>query len=188
MRVGIVGVKRVIVLAGIAVAMLGVAACGSTPGSPFPTTTTTASTQSGDDGNATSTTTQSGGGSVTAAKPCSLLTESEAESVGLPSQGQSQEVGTSAACEWDSNDYVVVIGVQPSSLAQFQSQGGTVTDTSINGRQAKQDQLSAGDCLVGLAINDVSHADISVTPSGSADACTEALAIAKLVEPKLPSD
>lgn len=180
--------KRLVVLVGIAAGLLALAGC-STGGSPFPAATTTAGQSTGGDQGSTSAS-SSNGTSLEGKNPCSLLTSSEASGLGLPSSGQSSQIGTAPACEWQASDFGVTIGIRTNEgLDQYSGDGqGTVTSITVNNRAAKQEAYTdgSGSCYIVLAVSATSRVDISTTANGGGASCTQARQVAQAVEPKLP--
>jgi hypothetical protein len=92
--------SRLIRQASMAIALVGVAACSGTGGQPEPATTGSAPTSS-DPGTGP---TSQASGDITDANACSLLTSSEATTVGLPATGSSDDNGAKSGCIWNGSD------------------------------------------------------------------------------------
>jgi hypothetical protein len=116
---------------------------------------------------------------------CSLLTASEAASVGLPSAGNTQNNGAKSGCEWDGSQYIVSVVIRTDvGLSGVQANGGTVTNTQIGSHQAKQLQDTAG-CTYIIGITDSSRVDAGATGISGGNVCAESLTVAQLVEKHL---
>jgi hypothetical protein len=165
----------------MATLMVGVAACGGgNVGNVIPTTTTTASTSSAP------TTTSSSSASLASTDPCALLPASAATSLGYPAQGKSGTSGPAPDCEWDGTPGVANIAILATlGVSQVVPDGGTPVDITVGSHQAKQ--LDQGIvCRIALGVTPTSRVDVQVaTTTGSP--CAGTLALAKAVEPNLPS-
>lgn len=183
--------KRIGILAGGAV-LLAVAACSSgNTGFPVPATSAT----SGGDGSSGSQDTTSAGGTKIASPDqlantdaCSLLTASEATSVGLPSQGIEDAAGAHSGCQWNGSDFSVSVGVRTDvGLAGVLLNGGTLTNTTVGTHQAKQVAgVASSGCLVAMGITNSMRVDVGATQVSTGNECQEAMAVAQLVEKRLP--
>ncbi len=175
--------KRLVVLAGLAAVLVGAAACNnSTPGQASAATTTTGS-QPGD------TSTAGGGGNALPVNhACSLLSSAELEQLGVSAQPTQEMVGTAHACEFDSAEFSMAIGIRTDvGLAGFTDSGGIVHGTTIGRHQAKQEVDNTGSCVIGIGVSASSRVDVTVTPGDqTSDPCPTALKLANIVEPKLP--
>lgn len=177
--------KRLLVLTGAAAGLLILVGC-STGGSPFPAPTSTAGQSTGGDQSTTSTA-NSGGTSLASLDPCSLLNASEASNADLPSSGQADQVGTSRTCDYQSTDYVVLVGIRTDGgLSAFNNTGGVITSPTIGSHQAKQQTEGPDSCVIAIGVTATSRVDVQVTASGSLPPCPEAQKVAQAVEPKLP--
>ncbi len=177
--------KRLMVLASMAAMLVAVAAC-STTGQPEPVTTSSAAapTTTSDPGSG-STSQAATGGDVANMNACSLLTASEATSVGLPSAGYTENNGGKSGCEWDGSAAIVSVVIRTDvGLAGVLANGGTVTSTQIGSHQAKELQ-DAGGCTYILGITDSSRVDVGATALSGGAVCPESLAVAQLVEKRL---
>lgn len=181
--------KRLAVLVGLAVVMVGVAACSSpTGGQPTPTTPVE-STGSNTTGGASESTSTSGGGggSLPADQPCSLFSSSDLSQLGVTSPPTPDRVGTAADCPLDLPDYSVGVQVFTNSgLSNFKLTGGTAHDTNIGSHPAKEGVDDTKSCVIAIGVGSSSQVDVTATGNGDTDACPTALAVAKLIEPKLP--
>ncbi|HEX3790495.1 MAG TPA: DUF3558 family protein [Pseudonocardiaceae bacterium] len=175
---------------------MGLAACTGTTtgnGSPFPSATTgaqpSATGSGGGQGGTTSDSgTRSGGSWIADTKPCSLLSSAEVTSLSLQAPGSADNIGSAPSCEWTGSAGVLTVSLRASQgLAQVQPGGGTVSDTTVSGRAAKKVSYSSGDCLIALPVTDSSRVDVTGSFSDSATSCTQILAAAELIEPKLPT-
>jgi hypothetical protein len=174
-------VKRLVAVAGMATLMVGVAACGnSTAGNVIPTTTTTASSTTSQP------TTTSSSISLASTDPCSLLPASAATSLGYPAQGKPGTAGTAPDCEWDGTPGAANIGILATlGLSQMVPDRGTPVDITVGSHQAKQLDQGIG-CRIALGVTPTSRVDVQVTTT-TGSPCAAVLALAKAVEPNLPS-
>jgi hypothetical protein len=183
-----VRVKRLLVLVGLAVVLVGASACShSTLGEPSAATTANGGgqTSSGGGGGETSTA-PSGGATSLPTDPCSLLSSADLQQVGVSSLPTQDKIGSAASCEMDnSNDHIIVSLFPDSGLAGLQATG-TVKNTTIGSHQAKQETDSTGSCVVAIGVSDTSSVDVTATPILGGDPCPTATTVARLVEPKLP--
>jgi hypothetical protein len=175
-------VKRLVAVAGMATLMVGVAACGnSTAGNVIPTTTTTASSTTSQP------TTTSSSTSLASTDPCSLLPASAATSLGYPAQGKPSSDGGQPNCGWAGTPGVANVLILPSlGISQVVVNGGTLTDITVGSHQAKQLDQGNGICRIALGVTPTSRVDVGIVTSGD-PACPAVLAVAKAVEPNLPS-
>jgi Protein of unknown function (DUF3558) len=186
-------VKRLVVLAGLAVTLMSVAACGSTPGQPTAVTTTagggagqTSAAGTSDEPSSAG----SGSGSLPVDQPCSLLSSSDLQQLNVSSPPSADKVGTANSCELDTAaDHIGLDIRTDAGLADFDAvpNGGPVSDLTIGSHQAKQEaDPSSSSCDVAIGVTSSSRVDVSTTGDGNTDPCPVAVAAAKLVEPKLP--
>jgi Protein of unknown function (DUF3558) len=181
-------VKRLVALAGLTAVLLGVAACnGSTTGQPSPATTPAAVTS----GPVTATSAPGGGAnSLPVDDPCSLLSSADLQQLGVSAPPTKDKVGTANSCELDTADDHFGVDVRTDGgLADFApvAGGGPVTAPDLGGHQAKeQADKNASSCTVAIGVSDSSRVDVTATGNGNTDPCPATLAVAKLVEPKLP--
>jgi hypothetical protein len=181
-------VKRLVVLAGLAVALLSAAACShSTLGEPSATTTTNGSGGQPSSGGSddTSSAPTSGTGSLPE-DPCGLLSSSDLQQVGVAATPTQDKVGTAPSCEMDnSDDHIIVSVFADSGLSGLQT-SGKVRDTTIGSHQAEQEIDGTSSCVIAIGVSASSSVDVTVTPIFDGDPCPTALTVARLVEPKLP--
>ncbi|TCO65639.1 uncharacterized protein DUF3558 [Actinocrispum wychmicini] len=117
---------------------------------------------------------------------CSLLSTSEATSLGLPGAGYKMNAGAKSGCEWDGSSFIVIVGIfTTAGLADVKVNGGTVSDTQIGRYPAKQLKEVSGGCMYSLGVTDKSRVDIEVTAVSGGDPCPESLAVATVVEKKI---
>jgi hypothetical protein len=175
-------VRRLVVLAGLAVALVGVAGCNnSTGGQPSAAATTAGSPPE-------STSPSAGGGNALPVdRACSLLSAGDLSSLGVSSAPTQGTVGTAHTCEADNATDHIIVGIRTNvGLSGFVANGGTVHDLTIGTHQAKQEVDNTGSCLIGIGVSSSSRVDVTVTGDGTTDPCPTAMNVAKLVEPKLP--
>lgn len=171
--------KLFVVAAGLGAMLVGISACSnSTTGQPSSTTTVTG---------AQPTSTTGGGGALPVDHVCSLLSTSDLTQLGVSATPTDDLVGTSHACEFDNSEGHVIVGIRTDvGLAGFNANGGTVQDLKIGTHQAKQETDRTGSCVIGIGVSASSRVDITVTGNGSTDPCPTSMAVAKIVELKLP--
>lgn len=173
-------------LIGIAFASaLVLTACGGpdVKGTPTSAPGTATETSSG----STETTAPSKIKDLAGTDPCSLLTKDELTQLQVKREPLREKVGTADSCGLRLPGYSVGVDVRTSlGLSQVQSNGGQITDITVNGRKAKQVAgQAAGSCLVALDVTESSRVDVQVG-GDSADKCEKAKQIAEMVAPKLP--
>lgn len=184
-----VHVKRLVAAAGLTAVLLGAVACnGSTTGQPSPATTPAGVTSG--TGPVTATSAPGSGGSLPADDPCSLLSSADQQQIGVSSPPTKDKVGTANSCELDTADDHFGLDIRTDGgLADFApvAGGGPVTAPDVGGHQAKeQADKNSSSCTVAIGVSDSSRVDVTATGDGNTDPCPAALAVAKLVEPKLP--
>src|SRR5947209_3772064 len=179
--------------------LLTLTACSSdTGGFATPSTTSNAATSSGGSDSSGSQSSNAPGGKIGSAdqlantQACDLLTASEATRVGLPStpSGNLSE-GAKSGCQWTGDSFAVVAGIRTDVGLSGVIPNGTITDTTIGSHTAKKlvtnfSSGAGGTCLYAIGVTDSMRVDITSTVIASGDACQESLAIAQIIEPKLP--
>lgn len=180
-------VKRLLVLVGLAVVLVGASACShSTLGEPSAATTANGGQTSSGGGGGETSTASSGGATSLPTDPCSLLSSSDLQQVGVSALPTQDKVGTAVSCEMDSSaDHIIVSLFPDSGLAGLQATG-TVKNITVGSHQAKQEVDSTDSCVVAIGVSDTSSVDVTVTPTFNGDPCPTAMTVARLVEPKLP--
>lgn len=178
--------KRFALLAGLAVLALGAAACNSaTPGSPSAQTQATqpaVTTPNGDGGGS-----GGGGNGLPVDRVCSLLSSADLSQLGASSAPTEGTIGTAHTCEFDNAEGHVIVGVRTNvGLDGFNASGGTVKDITVGRHQAKQDVDNTGSCIIAIGVTTSSRVDVTVTGDGTTDPCPTSMAVANIVEPKLP--
>jgi uncharacterized protein DUF3558 len=189
-------VKRLVVLAGVAVTtVLATTACGSgglTTG--FPTAAPTTTTQSTDSAGSTMSSGSDAGQSSYASKPCSMLSASDLtqiESTSTPYQDKTGEIQT---CEINTSTFGVTLGVKRFSISLVPANGGTMVDVPINGRHGKEvlGALGGNGCDVLIPVTANSFVDLSVEMNDAnataQQTCGPAMQVAQLVERHLPPE
>lgn len=95
--------------------------------------------------------------------------------------------GSKSGCEWDGSQFTVGVDVRTNvGLAGVLANGGTISGTTVGSHQAKLQQDPSG-CMYALGVTDSSRVDVTATGNSENGQCDEALAVAKLIEKKLPS-
>lgn len=174
--------KRLVLLAGLAATLLGVAACNSsTPGQATAGTSTTTQNQP------PPTSSSGGGNSLPVSNPCSLLSSGDLSQLGVTTTPTKNQIGTAHACELDNAEGHIIVGIRTNvGLDGYQPNGGTVKDLTVGSHQAKQEVDATGSCIIALGVSSSSRVDITVTGDGTNDPCPTTMSVAQLVEPKLP--
>ncbi|XVS63513.1 DUF3558 domain-containing protein [Actinosynnema sp. CA-299493] len=174
-----------ITLAGVAVALSVVTACGG-PAEPPPAptdATTSPSTTAPAVG-------PSRGGPLDGLDPCTLLTKAEAEQV-TGAQGADpavEQLGSARVCNFAPAAGRLGVGVRTTSgLAAVQSNGNVVQDLVVGRHQAKQAIGATGSCGIFIGVTESSRVDVVLNAgSPDEDPCPAAMRVAELVEPRLP--
>jgi hypothetical protein len=119
-------------------------------------------------------------------QPCALLPASALRQLDAAGPPKQEMVGTAHACELNTSDYNIIVGIRNNvGLGGFQSTGGKVVDTTI-GRHAAKEELDSPTCTIGISVSASARVDVMVTSIMTADPCSGAMNVAKLVEPNLP--
>jgi hypothetical protein len=180
--------RRATVLALVAAALFGVAACtNSTSGNGTPAPTAGSGPTSGGP-------TSSGSG-LTSIQPCNLISSDIASQNQLGTPTPVNE-GDARACTWQNTTanngegYGIEIGIRDNQgINDVITAGGTESTDNIGshpGRQLKSAQ--SGTCLVAIGVTSSSRVDLQV--NGGTDpnyGCQVANQFAKLIEPNLPA-
>ena len=184
-------VKRLVLVAGIAVTLALAVGCDNSiqgqanpatnPGQEQPTTT----------GSPTSSPSDGGGGGqgsgLPVNNPCQLVSSDTLSQLSVTAQPTTEMVGTAHVCNMNSADFAMGVAIRTDvGLDGFNSSGGTVHDTTVGSHQAKQEVDNTGSCVIGIGVSAMSRVDITVTGDGTTDPCPTATKLASLVEPKLP--
>lgn len=179
--------KRLVVAAGVAAVLMGIAACtGQTPGSP----TTGTDPTGGQSGSAP--TSASEPRALPYNHPCSLVTSSDLHQLGATTAASRDDAGTSHGCSFNTSAASMNVGIRVNvGLSGFQlADGGTVTSMTIGRHQAEMQQDTAtGGCTVGIGVTQKSRVDIvaqMLNPYQNSQACPAAKNVAQVVEPNLP--
>lgn len=183
--------KRLVVLAGLAAMLVGTAACsGPTKGQPTAAPTVDSTGQTTSDGGPGDTSTSAGGGTsgLPVDQPCSLLSSSDLTQLGVSTPPTSDKVGTAPDCSLDtSGNFTVGIALRTTSgLSDFTLTGGSAHTITVGSHSAKQGVDNTGSCNVAIGVSSSSRVDVTALGDGNADPCPTALAVARLIEPKLP--
>jgi hypothetical protein len=122
--------------------------------------------------------------------PCALLSSADLQQIDASSPPTQDKVGTANSCELDTADYHFGLDIRTDAgLAGFEpvAGGGPVTSPDLGSHQAKeQADRNSSSCTVVIGVSDSSRVDVTATGDGNTDPCPATLAVAKLVEPKLP--
>ncbi len=135
--------------------------------------------------------------------PCTMLTETEAQQVGVPSPGVRDDVAGFLSCDWqlsarDDPEFdtgmLVSVSIDPERGIEELNLSGAVriTPTTVGSHQGQLVAESGGfggpgTCQVDLVISPSSHVTVSaLTGIDTERACDVATRAAASVEPKLP--
>ena len=92
-----------------------------------------------------------------------------------------------SGCECSGDQWDSIVGIRTDvGLSGVLANGGTIVDTTIGSHQAKKLAQGATGCLYAIGVSNSIRVDIQSGPVGTGDPCQESLAIAQLIEPKLP--
>jgi hypothetical protein len=185
-------VKRLIALTGAAAMLLATAACSNGGSSGLALSPTASAANTSDNGGGESQSTSAPGSKIASAdqlantQACSLLTASEATSLGLPSTGDTNDSGAKSGCEWDGDELTAGVLIRTDvGLSGVVPNGGTAVDTTVGSHQAKKLDQGSGGCLIAIGITESIRVDVQADLL-SGDGCQSSLKIAQIVEPKLP--
>ncbi|GAB2983095.1 DUF3558 domain-containing protein [Saccharothrix stipae] len=178
-----------LILAGVAVVVAALAACGGPADGQLGQTTASQSTPTSQ----STTAPQVGpsrGGPLDGADPCGLLTKGEAEQVtgAQTADPVVEQLGSARVCNFAPQKARLGVGIRTTAgLDQVQSNGNVVQDLVIGRHQAKQAIGATGSCGIFIGVTESSRVDV-VLNSGSPDEdpCPAAMRVAELVEPRLP--
>lgn len=184
--------KRLVMLAGLATLLVGVAACGGSPtfGQPTaaPSSPSSASGGGQDSGSASPSPAGNAGG-LPVNQPCSLLSSTQITQLGASTQPTQDMVGSAHSCEIQTDQDHIIVGIRTNGgLGDFTeaSSGGPVHDTTVGSHQAKQSVGNTGSCVIAIGVAASSRVEVTVTGDGTTDPCPVAQTVAKFVEPNLP--
>lgn len=169
--------RRSIVLAAVAVALVGVAGCGhSTAGqaSPVVRTSPPASAPPSGDG-------------LPVDQACSLLSSADFRQLGASSPPTQEMIGTAHACDFSSDEFALGLAIRTNvGLAGFVPLERPVHDTTIGRHQAREETSDGYSCDLAIGVSASSRVDIGVTGDGTTNPCPTALTLARMVERRLP--
>ncbi|SDN94472.1 DUF3558 family protein [Lentzea jiangxiensis] len=178
--------KRILIATTISLTVLatGCTSTGTT-GSPTPT--------SGGETPTTSSSSASGLEAL-ASKPCDLLTEAEAGSLDLKTQGKAEKVGTAEGCSWNvSGKGGLRVGIRTTSGVKDLNLTGQVSQTKVGKYDATKVEAPDGAtsmCTYVIAVSESSSVsiigNIGLVSDDTAAACARASKAADLIAPKLP--
>ena len=174
--------KWCVVLAAAVAMALGVSSCtGSTTGDP-------AAAPSRPTSSAGSPTSQGKSASLPVNHACSLLSSDELAQLAPVAPPKQDMVGTAHECGLDTSDYSIGVAIRTDVGLAGVNITGPVTSIEIGTHQAKQVLNSQADslCLIAIGVSQSSRVDVAIDSINGADPCSEALTVARLVEPKLP--
>ncbi|MGZ3142717.1 DUF3558 domain-containing protein [Lentzea chajnantorensis] len=162
------------------------AGCTGTSGNANPTPTSGSSTPTSESASASG---------LEALKPCDLLTQSDATSLGLPFPGKASQVGTSDGCAWNaSGNGGVRAGIRTESgVKELNLQGDKVSQTKVGKYDATKVEAQDGAknaCTIAIAVSESSSVlvigTLSLSSEDTAAACERSSKAAELIAPKLP--
>lgn len=174
----------------IAVAAIGLSACSAqNSGNPVASGTTSSTTTSSSDPTANT-------NPLASVDPCSLITKTDETNSQLH-PGYTINAPGGRGCRWDRPDngatidgYTIQIVIyNTAGIAQLNTQGGTVSDTSLSKYTGKlfQDTLTSN-CDISLATTSTSRIDIAVNSSqGMTKSCSLVQEVAPVVVSHFPA-
>jgi Protein of unknown function (DUF3558) len=176
--------KRILIAVLIGLSTLA-SGCTGTMGDPKPAPT-------GDNAPTSSSETTSGLKSI---KPCDLLIDSEASSLGFKTPGEPAKVATSDGCEWEvPGNGGLRAGIRTNAgIKDLSLNGDKVSDVKVGKFDAKKveaDNGSKASCSMWISVTETSSvsvlASLKLTSEDTAAACERATKAAALIAPKLP--
>jgi hypothetical protein len=176
--------KRILIATLIGLSALA-SGCSGTPGDPKPMPTT------GGNPPTSSSDTASGLKSI---KPCDLLIDSEATSLGYEVPGEPAKVATSDGCEWEvPGNGGLRVGIRTDTgLKDLTLDGDKVSDVKVGKFDAKKvdaDNGSKASCSIWISVTETSSvsviASLKLTSEDTAAACERARKSADLIALKL---
>lgn len=128
---------------------------------------------------------------LAAIEACDLLTPEEATSLGVPAQGDAEEILGLRRCDWATAEGTVSTGINEELGIDGLNLAGAsiVTDVMIGSHQAKRvvEGSGPGYCDIFFAVGDSANVGASALYlNDTLRACAAADQAAALVEPKLP--
>jgi hypothetical protein len=116
-----------------------------------------------------------------------LLSSADLKQLRAATQPIQEMIGTGYSCDFHSSDSVLGYTIRTDvGLAGYVTPGGAIHDITIGTHQAKQQIGETGSCVIAIGVSDSSRVDVTVTGDGTTDTCPTALALARMVEPRLP--
>ncbi|GAB2819037.1 DUF3558 family protein [Lentzea nigeriaca] len=176
--------KRILIATLIGFSVLA-AGCNGTTGNPTPTPTTGGTTPTS---NADST---SGLKSI---RPCDLLTDTEATSLGYKTPGEPAKVAASDGCEWHvPNNGLLRAGIRTNAgIKDLTLDGDKITDIKVGKFAAKKEEAGNGSkatCTIVIGVTEKSSVSVistlDVSSEDTAASCERASKAADLIAPKL---
>jgi hypothetical protein len=175
--------KRILIAATLGLATL-TAGCTGTAGEAKPDPTSGAPTGSSN--------AQSGLASM---KPCDLLTESEATSIGLSYPGEDADIGTADGCDWrESGNGGLSASIRTNAgVKDLDFKGDKISDIKVGKFTATKVEAPGGDkaaCTVLIPVTESSsvsiQSNLKLSSTDTAAACARAAKAADKIAAKLP--
>lgn len=176
--------KRTLIASAIGLATL-TAGCTGTIGDAKPEPTSGGTTPTSSSG------TQNG---LAAIKPCNLLTEADAKTIGLTHPGKEADIGTADGCDWrvSGNGGLSASIRTKSGVKDLDFKGDKISEIAVGRFTATKVEAPEGDkaaCTVLIAVTDTSsvsiQSNLDLTSTDTAAACDRATKAAELIAPKL---
>ncbi|MGW4208439.1 DUF3558 domain-containing protein [Lentzea sp. NPDC004789] len=175
--------KRTLIAAAIGLVALTVG-CTGTKGDAKPDPTGGTPTSSSE--------AQSGLASI---KPCDLLTEADAKSVGLSYPGETADIGTAKGCDWraSGNGGLSASVRAKSGVKELNFKGDKISEIKVGKFTATKVEAPDGDkaaCSVLIAVTESSsvsvQSNMDLSSTDTATACDRASKAAEKIAAKLP--
>lgn len=177
--------KRILIATLIGFSAL-TAGCTGTTGNPTPAPTT---------GGGTPTSNSDSASGLKAIKPCELLIDSEATSLGFTAPGEPAKVATSDGCEWEipANGFLRA-GIRTNAgVKDLNLDGDKISDIKVGKFAAKKVEAGGGSkatCSIWISVTETSSVSVistlKLTSEDTAASCERATKAADLIAPKLP--
>ncbi|GLW95119.1 DUF3558 domain-containing protein [Actinokineospora globicatena] len=131
--------------------------------------------------------------SPTSVKPCELLTDSEASSIGADGAGQPKKTKGSTGCRWRVEKALAADSYNV-DVTYYEARS---LDDVVSSQTKKPMKLGSHDaievlgdnksgCIVAIAVSDTTRVDVVVAGGEQTRLCAPAVDVAKLIEPRLP--
>lgn len=120
-------------------------------------------------------------------EPCDLLTTAEQAKFDVDG-GVADEVGVARACEWQSNEHTITVGVFDDLGLDDVVSKTPAKPLKVGSHDAVQATGGVSTCAIAIGVTETSRVDVAGVAGGDmTKACAVAKQAAELVEPKLPT-